>query len=145
MLRIYWFRKDLRLEDNTALSAFFKNAGPDDKLLFIYIKNRNSFHYYGEKRIAFLAECLRDLSDSLRKFGYELQIFEGKSEDVFRKIVQEQNGLELFFNKQVEPYCIERDEKVTEIITRTGGSVYPFDDTTLMKPNTKFTLRLRIK
>lgn len=134
MLRIYWFRKDLRLEDNTALSAFFKNAGPDDMLLFIYIKNRNSFHYYGEKRIAFLAECLRDLSDSLRKFGYELQIFEGKSEDVFRKIVQEQNGLELFFNKQVEPYCIERDEKVTEIITRTGGSVYPFDDTTLMKP-----------
>ncbi|MBK6878325.1 MAG: deoxyribodipyrimidine photo-lyase [Ignavibacteria bacterium] len=134
MLKIYWFRKDLRLDDNTALFAFFKNSGPDDKLSFIYTKNRNSFHYFGEKRVAFIAECLQDLSDSLRKFGYELQIFEGKSEDVFRWIVHEQNGIELYFNKQVEPYCIERDEKVTEIISNAGGSVYSFDDTTLMKP-----------
>ena len=134
MLKVYWFRKDLRLEDNSALSEFFKSSGPDDKLAFIYIKNRNSFNYFGEKRIAFIAECLNDLSDSLRKYEYELQIFEGKSEDVFRRIVKEQNGLQLYFNKQVEPYCIERDEKVAEIISNAGGSVYSFDDTTVMKP-----------
>jgi deoxyribodipyrimidine photo-lyase len=134
MLRIYWFRKDLRLEDNTGLSEFTKSCRSDDKLSFIYIKNRNSFHYFGEKRIAFLAECLHDLSDSLSKFGYELQIFEGKSEDVFRKIVQNQLGLELYFNKQVEPYCIKRDENVTEMISNAGGCVHSFDDTTLMKP-----------
>lgn len=132
MLKVYCLERFCP-QDNSALSEFFSSR-PDDKLAFIYIKNRNSFNYFGEKRIAFIAECLNDLSDSLRKYEYELQIFEGKSEDVFRRIVKEQNGLQLYFNKQVEPYCIERDEKVAEIISNAGGSVYSFDDTTVMKP-----------
>lgn len=134
MLKIFWFRKDLRLEDNSALSEFLETSDKKSKLSFIYIKNRNTFNYFGDKRIAFLTECLRVLSSSLKAFGYELQILEGKSVDVFGELSGQFGAIELFCNKQVEPYCIERDKKVEEIILRAGGKVNAFDDTTLLTP-----------
>lgn len=133
MLNIYWFRKDLRLEDNTALSAFAKEA-QDSKAAFIYIKNSNSFNYFGEKRIRFLGECISDLSESLAKRGYKLQTFSGKSESVFSEILKRHPKVRLFFNRQVEPYCIRRDEKAAKLIINSGGEVRAFDDTCLIPP-----------
>ncbi len=134
MNKIYWFRKDLRLEDNTALAAFLQNASDKDKISFVYIKNRNSFRYFGKKRITFLNECITELSDDLNALGYELQIFEGRSDEVFKSITREHGHVELYFNRQVEPYCIDRDNKVFGIISRSGGIVNAFDDTTLLPP-----------
>ena len=135
MLNVYWFRKDLRLEDNAGLSAFAKEA-KNGNCAFIYIKNRNTFNYFGPKRIQFLEECLAELSQSLRKKGLRLQHFEGKSADVFKKLVERNKGIRLFYNRQVEPYCRRRDEAVKELIQNSGGEVRESDDTCLLPPGT---------
>lgn len=134
MLKIYWFRKDLRTEDNTALSEFCRSAKEADKVSFIYIKNTNSFGYFGEKRIRFLFQCLSSLNETLRANGFSLQIFNGRSSDVFEEIFLKQGPAEIWYNRQVEPYCIARDGKVMKVADQAGGMIFEFDDTTLIPP-----------
>jgi len=140
MIKLYWFRKDLRLDDNTALAAFADSASSIDKISFIYIKNRDTLRYFGKKRIKFLIESLEELTADLKSLGYELQIFEGKSDEIFQTIALEHGAVELYYNKQVEPYCIDRDNKVSDIVSGNGGVIKSYDDTTLLPPATVKTL-----
>jgi deoxyribodipyrimidine photo-lyase len=127
MLKVFWFRKDLRLKENAALKAFIEKSDISDEILFLYIKNKNKFEYYGEKRINFLYECLIELKNDLKEIGFDLLITEGKSPDVFKELKSESKEIEVYANEQVEPYCIERDKKVKEIIP----SFYLFKDSTI--------------
>ena len=45
MLYVYWFRKDLRLDDNKGLSEFLSNVSGGNNFSLIYIKNKNTFNY----------------------------------------------------------------------------------------------------
>ncbi|MBX7042662.1 MAG: DNA photolyase family protein [Ignavibacteria bacterium] len=134
MLKIYWFRKDLRTEDNTALSEFCRSAKQKDKVSFIYIKNTNSFSYFGEKRIRFLFQCLSSLNESLKANGFSLQVFHGKSSDAIGDILSKHGPAEIWFNRQVEPYCIARDNSVRELAEQRDCKVFEFDDTTMIPP-----------
>lgn len=131
MLNIYWFRKDLRIADNKGLSEFIKNTSYGNTFSFLYIKNKNSFHYFGEKRISFLYECLKELKDELKSLGFKLQIIEGKSPEVFKRLTDEYKCVSVYANRQVEPYCILRDMEVKEIVEESGGKFFSFTDTTI--------------
>ncbi len=135
MMKVFWFRKDLRLLDNRALYFFVNSVEKYDKYTFIYIKNNNSFKYFGEKRISFLYECLSELKNELHKLGLELNILEGNSRTVFKKLVNNYGTLEVFCNEQIEPYCLKRDLEVKKYFEANSGKLNTFRDTTLMDIN----------
>jgi len=130
---VYWFRKDLRLQDSKALSEFLKDTGSSN-FSFLYIKNRNSYSYFGEKRISFLRNSLEDLSTELKNLNFHLQILFGKSSEVFKQLTEKYGEIQLYFNQQIEPYCKSRDEEVKKIIEDCGGNCKIFSDTTLFFP-----------
>lgn len=127
MLKVFWFRKDLRLEDNRGLKEFIESVSDEDEILFLYIKNKNKFEYCGKKRVNFLYECLNELKNDLQEKGFDLIIAEGKSFSVFKKLKSESEEIKVYANEQVEPYCIKRDKKIKEIIPSLN--LYP--DTTI--------------
>jgi len=133
---IYWFRKDLRLTDNKALSEFLKAVSDkrENTYSFLYIKNYNSFKYFGEKRITFLIECLEELKNDLKSCSCKLQISQGTSIEVFEKIFKNHKSVSLYLNEQVEPYCIYRDMEVRELIESNEGNFNSFTDNTIFKP-----------
>ncbi len=138
MLYAYWFRKDLRVNDNKALSEFISVVRnrfnkKKDKIIFFYIKGKNSFSYYGEKRIKFLYECLNDLYNTLKKFGFDLEIYSGSSGDVIKNLCENSDEISLYANKQYEPYNIKRDKLIYEII-KQKGTFNLFNDTVLSEP-----------
>ncbi|MEO8446598.1 MAG: deoxyribodipyrimidine photo-lyase [bacterium] len=128
---IFWFRKDLRIVDNKGFAEFINKISDSSKFALIYIKNKDSFKYFGEKRISFLIECLDELKSELDLLGLTLNILEGKSSEVFEKIIREYKEVSVYCNEQVEPYCLRRDELVKKLITDSGGSFYKFTDTTI--------------
>lgn len=128
---IYWFRKDLRTTDNWALSEFLKTVSGNHSFSFLYIKNENSFSYFGEKRIRFLYECLIDLCKDLADKSFHLQILKGKSEDVIKSLIRKFGQIHLYFNEQTEPYCIFRDNRIRDIIENSGGKCSSFSDASL--------------
>ena len=84
---IYWFRNDLRLEDNPALMLACKNV---DYLLPIYVHDQRiesqtqwGFPRGSERRRIFLQESLRDLRGQLKNLGSDLTELSGEIKDVF--------------------------------------------------------------
>jgi deoxyribodipyrimidine photo-lyase len=132
MVKIFWFRKDLRLDDNRALSEFIKGIIPDDKFLFIYIKNHNTFRFFGEKRIQFLNDCLLDLKNKLNEKGFNLHIFKGNSLDVFKRFIDTESLV--YVNRQNEPYCLERDKDVSDFLKSRGSELKLLNDSTIFEP-----------
>jgi deoxyribodipyrimidine photo-lyase len=135
MLKIFWFRKDLRLFDNRALSFFINSIEKQDKFSLIYIKNKNSYKYNGEKRISFLFESIFELKKEIKKYGLNLNILDGKSFDIFKKLVETYGAIDTFCNEQVEPYCIKRDCEIKKLIEGKMGKFHSFRETTLMDLN----------
>ena len=87
---IYWFRQDLRLADNPALSRACAEA---DCLLPIYVfdpaddaPTEWGFNRVGSHRRAFLRESLDDLKRQLRALGSDLFEFSGDLQTVIASL-----------------------------------------------------------
>lgn len=135
MIKIFWFRKDLRLYDNFALARFIEDLNNIDEPAFIYIKNIDNFDFCGEKRLRFLKNCLFDLDSSLNIYGHKLQILHGTGVSIFRKICNTYSEFEVYANSQVEPYCIQRDTNVKKLLKEKGKLIRFFNDTTIFSPS----------
>ena len=135
MVKIFWFRKDLRLFDNTALSHFISDVKPDEMFIFLYIMNPNSFNFFGEMRISFLYESLKDISISLESKGLNLNIFKENSLNAFKELQSKYKKLIVYANKQIEPYCIKRDKEISDFLRKQNCSLNLYSDTTLFEPD----------
>ncbi|GAB1258797.1 DASH family cryptochrome [Aurantivibrio plasticivorans] len=89
---LYWFTRDLRLDDNNALQTA---ALTSKKLLCVYVvdlqwfsPNAYASSSMGESRRRFLAESLQDLSEQLSGMGQQLLVFHGKPVDVLKKLIR---------------------------------------------------------
>jgi len=147
MVRILWFRKNLRIFDNRVLKVFLDEINPGDRYLFLYIKNENTFRFFGEKRVLFLNQCLDDLKNQLKDRAFILHIFKGDSLNVLKQIIQSDS--KVYADRQIEPYCISRDERAADFLRTMNSELITVDDSTLLesgevlkpdgKPYTVFT------
>jgi len=79
MKSLYWFRNDLRLNDNLSLNLALEKS---DAILFVYIhdisvNNKCSwgFDRVGEHRKLFLSQGLGELCDQLSEYGHQLNTY----------------------------------------------------------------------
>jgi cryptochrome len=74
-------------------------------------------------RWRFLLECLRDLDNSLKKFGTRLYIVQGHPIDVFPRLIKEWDITRLTFEYDSEPYPSQRDLAVRRLAEHAGVEV----------------------
>jgi deoxyribodipyrimidine photo-lyase len=127
---IHWFRRDLRLDDNTALNAALESGRPVIPL-FVFDPALLNGYFAGIPRLAFLLKALAALEPSLRQLGSGLVIRHGRPEQVLRQFTQETSAAALYFNHDYSPYAQRRDAVVANNL---GIPVYRFDDSLLVAP-----------
>ncbi len=103
---IVWFRQDLRLHDNEALTEALQHC---DTIIPIYVFDERFFHgktrqfgfpKTGKFRAKFILESIVDLRQSLRKMGSDLVVRFGKPEEEIFKIAQEFKTSWVFCNRE---------------------------------------------
>jgi deoxyribodipyrimidine photo-lyase len=132
---IFWFRRDIRLEDNIGLSHATKSKYPvipififDEKITLNLPKN--------DTRINFIYKNLKKLDDLLReKFNSKLQVFKGDPIDIINRIVKEYNVKEVYTNHDYEPYAIKRDSLVCKNLKNNKIPFYTFKDQVIFEKN----------
>lgn len=110
---IVWLRRDLRLEDNTAL----RNALTEDKnvqLLFIFDPAILDRLEKDDARVSFIFEQLRAIDEKVQEKGSSLLIRYGAPKDVFSELQQEIGLNSIYINHDYEPYATERDRQIEE-------------------------------
>jgi deoxyribodipyrimidine photo-lyase len=114
-MNIFWFRRDLRLEDNVAL---FKATLEKEAVIPIFIFDIDIIESLpkDDARITFIYNTLKEIDVELKKLNSSLLIKIGKPIDVWNSLISEYVIEKVFINKDYEPYAIARDFKVTEFL-----------------------------
>lgn len=123
----FWFRRDLRLEDNVglyhALSSTYKVVP-----LFIFDENILETLPKDDSRVTFIHLALSKLNNSLKKGNSSLLIKYGTPLQIWKELLNQYNIAKVFFNHDYEPYALERDKDVTKLLSSKGVLVSSFKD-----------------
>ncbi len=152
-MRIFWFRRDLRLEDNRGLAAALKQSAEDGipvQCLFIFDRNiLEKLEDKDDARLHFIHETLVDLNKELQSHGSSLLTFYSKPLDVFKELITEGKLQSVYTNHDYEPYAIERDHDVSQLLKKHSVDFHTFKDQVIFeksevvkndgKPYTVFT------
>ena len=132
-LSIVWHRRDLRLQDNPALTAAV-TANSVIIAVFIFDPDIIKSPETGGGKVDFMLDCLRELQQSYRELGSDLLFFYGQPVEVLTKLARLLQPQRLFFNQDVEPLAIKRDLAVIQELSILGIEVKGFLDIALHSP-----------
>lgn len=125
---LFWFRRDLRLDDNHGLFRALK-LGPPVVPIFIFDPNILDGLPRQDRRVEFILLQLKDLHETLgARFGSALRVEVGSPVEVFERLFNSLKVKYLVFNEDYEPYACDRDRAVSEMASRYGVHVQSFKD-----------------
>jgi deoxyribodipyrimidine photo-lyase len=116
MVSVFWFRRDLRLEDNAGLYHALKGPYP---VLAVFIFDRIILDKLPEKddpRVSFIHQSLHHLQQQLQTYGSSLKVYYGTPDTVWKTILETHPVGAVYANEDYEPYAIQRDEDVRKLI-----------------------------
>jgi len=131
---VHWFRRDLRVEDNTALSRAARDA---DRVVAVFVLDE---HYgddarVGPARFRFLRESLEELDAALRRLGGRLLLRPGPAAVALPALLRETGADAVYANAEIGPYPERRDREATAAIEAAGGRIRLFPDELLVAPD----------
>lgn len=126
MTAIVWFRKDLRLADNPALSA----ASAKGPVLPVYILEDDTMRPAGGASKWWLRHSLEALSGSLGG----LVLRRGAPEPILKDMARRTGAAAVYWNRRYEPDAIRRDREIKEHLRAAGLEVHSFNGALLNEP-----------
>jgi deoxyribodipyrimidine photo-lyase len=117
-LTIFWFRRDLRLDDNAGLYRALKSGNP---VLPIFIFDKEILDKLEDKddaRITFIYNAIENINVELKKHGSNLLVLYDKVEHAWVKLLQKYEITEVYTNHDYEPYAKTRDGEVAQLLKK---------------------------
>ena len=130
---IVWFRRDLRLGDNPALSAAVSRGAVVP--VYIYAAEEEEPWAHGAASRAWLHRSLTVFVRRLKELGVQLNIFRGDSAAILQRIVSETEADAIYYNRRYEPEGVSRDRDVELALTAQGVPVRSFKSALIFDPH----------
>ncbi len=124
---LHWFRRDLRITDNTALSEAARR-GEEVIPVFVLEDALRTGPDVGAARLSFLLQSVESLRKNLEALGYPLLLPRGRSIEVIPALARELGVDAVFANRRYEPYALARDEKILHALNAAGIGFEVFKD-----------------
>jgi len=125
---IFWFRRDLRLDDNAGLYYALKentNVLP----LFIFDTDiLDKLEDKTDKRVQFIHQEVENLHEELKAFGSSLLIRVGKPSEIWKQLLDEYPVQNVYTNRDYEPYAQQRDEQVKKLLKEHRAPLFSYKD-----------------
>lgn len=125
---IFWFRRDLRFDDNAGLYHALRGDTP---VLPLFIFDTNILDDLEEKhdaRVMFLHDTVSEMHDRLREKNTSLLVRHGKPTEVWKNILQDYNVTAVHTNRDYEPYAKERDGAVQQLLEKHEVAFHTYKD-----------------
>ena len=125
---IFWFRRDLRLEDNAGLYHALIEKG-NMLPLFIFDKEiLDKLPDRQDRRLSFIFESIQKLKSQLEEYGTSLFVKYGNPLEVFESILSEFSIDAVYTNHDYDPYACERDDRILKLLNKSGVAFKTFKD-----------------
>jgi deoxyribodipyrimidine photo-lyase len=116
---VFWFRRDLRTEDNIALAHALASHQPVLPI-FIFDTRIISELPKDDPRVTFIYTQLEKIHAQFAASGSALLVLKGDPERVWQRLVTEWNIAGVYANKDYEPYARERDARIKSLLSKSG-------------------------
>ena len=134
-INIFWFRRDLRLEDNVGL--YHALSSKYDVLpIFIFDKNILSKLDKNDARVNFIHHTLHNLNLLLsQKYNSGIQLFFDTPNNVFSKLIKDYKIDTVYTNHDYEPYAIKRDLDISTLLSTNQINFKTYKDQVIFEKN----------
>lgn len=130
---IVWFRNDLRVDDNDALSAAVQRGQPILPV-FIWAPEEEGNTPPGSASRWWLHQSLASLGAELERLGSRLLIRTGAAERELDKLIQESGADAVYWNRRYEPSAVQREKQLQSKLQKRGIRVENFGASLLFDP-----------
>ena len=132
---IFWFRRDLRLNDNAGLFHALSGGKPVIPI-FIFDKNiLDELEDKSDRRVEFIHAALKQMQVDLVMMGSSLEVYHGSPVEVFNQLLDKYSIDTVFTNHDYEPYAQERDKNIQELLKEKGVMFRSYKDQVIFEKN----------
>jgi deoxyribodipyrimidine photo-lyase len=135
-IAVFWFRRDLRLQDNHGL---FQALSANEPVLPLFIFDweiLNELEDRSDARVQFIHQEIEAIKLELEeKYGSSLLIKYGKPQNVWEEVLAEYPVKTVFCNRDYEPYARQRDKDLYHWFKEQGVDFRGFKDHVLLEKN----------
>ena len=124
---VFWFRRDLRLDDNLGLNAAL-SSGLKVIPIFIFdteIINKLEKH---DLRIKMIHTALVKLNDAMLGNRCNVGMYLGNPKAVFESLLKKHKIKSVFVNRDYEPYALKRDKSIKLFLEKKNVTFKSFKD-----------------
>jgi deoxyribodipyrimidine photo-lyase len=134
-LNIFWFRRDLRLDDN---KGFYKALKGDHTVLPIFIFDNKILDKLPEDdaRVTFIHDTLQKMRKLLHDESHSsMAIYYGKPIDIFKQLTEFYSIETVYTNHDYEPYAKTRDLEIETFLSKKTIKFKTFKDQVIFEKN----------
>ncbi len=127
-VNLFWFRRDLRLDDNV---GFYKALNGKFPVLPIFIFDTEILDQLpkDDARVTFIFDTLQAMRKKLQdNYGSGIAIYHGKPLEVFKQLLLDFEVQNVITNRDYEPYALKRDQEIEEFLIKKDIGFYTFKD-----------------
>ncbi len=127
-VNVFWFRRDLRLEDNHGLSQALKDNLP---VLALFIFDPNILGHLEDQndaRVAFIHSRLETINHQIKRYSGNLTVLYATPKEAFLQLTRRYQLNSVYCNHDYEPYAQQRDGEVEQFLEGHGIGFQSFKD-----------------
>ena len=134
-INIFWFRRDLRLDDNI---GFYNALKAEYPVLPIFIFDSEILEKLpkDDARVSFIYETLQDMRQTLQdhhKSG--IAMFYGKPISIYKQLIKNYEIDTVYTNHDYEPYAAERDKEIESLLETHNIEYKTYKDQVIFEKN----------
>ncbi len=148
-VNIFWFRRDLRLQDNAGLYHALKSNNPVVPIFIFDTNILDQLEDKADRRVEFIHASLEEMQLHLTKLGSSLEVYYGTPLSVYKNLSKKYKIEKVFANHDYEPYALEREKLIANFLQGSGAIFNTYKDQVILekdevlkddgKPYTVFT------
>lgn len=127
-ISIFWYRRDLRLDDNAGLYHALKGEHPV-LCLFIFDKSiLDQLDDQDDARVTFIYQTIQQLHADLQQHGSTLLVLYDTAEHAWKQVLKDYDIAAVYTNHDYEPYAKIRDEHIRKLLNDKNIPLHTYKD-----------------
>lgn len=134
-VNLFWFRRDLRLDDNRGFYEALKGKNP---VLPIFIFDSEILDHLpkDDARVSFICETLQNMRQTLQDdHNSSIALYLGKPEAVYKQLIKEYEIETVYTNHDYEPYATKRDNAIKALLEDHNIDFKTYKDQVIFEKN----------
>jgi deoxyribodipyrimidine photo-lyase len=137
-ITLFWFRRDLRLNDNTGLYYALQQ---EENILPLFIFDKNILDKLEDKadaRVEFIHDQITKISSELADKGSSILVKYGDPVEIHKDLMAEYDITAVYVNRDYEPYAKDRDSAINKLLSEKKIPFLTFKDQMIYEPGEIF-------